>query len=1097
MRAARAIIVISTINFLLGSPAVAAEPRSTKVGDAKAQSNPGLRHFQNIDVQGAHARVKDLKFAHLTTRDGLALDNVVSILQDHRGFMWFGTGDGLNRYDGNALVVYKNDPHDPGSLSANFIRDLVEDEHGNLWVDVYPGVNKFDPTTERCTRYLHDPNNPNSLSGESVWSIARDSRGYLWFATADSGLDRFDPATETFTHYRNDRDGHFVGWITRVIEDRHREIWFVGERGLFHLNVQTGQMTRPPAMIKGLSADDLYEDKAGDFWMLAYSPIIGLVKYDRHAERFSEYPFGAGAARLDSSKLLDDGGDGFWVASSLGLYHFDRRTERFTQLFQHDDTNPNSLSDNSVGAIYRDRGGLLWVGTRNGGLNILDFQQEQFGHFTHRPADPDSLSSGKATAIYEEPNGILWVGLFPRALDRFDRKNGKITHYVHSRGNKNSLSEGNELNSIFKDARGYLWVGGLGAGLDRFDERTGQFKHYAHKASDPNSLMTDDVITIYGDANGQLWVGQFGGVSRFDPATERFTNYRPGQNESALAYSVSAIQRDRSSTLWLGTWGGVLSRFDEKTNTFVNYTPDLRDPHRLQGGSIGAIHEDRAGTLWLASGQGLYRYNRQNQDFTRYTESQGLPNVDLMGILEDDSGRLWISTKKGISRFDPKTGTFRNYDVSDGLQSNEFSRSCYQQGQNGEMLFCGSNGITTFIPENIRDNPFVPPVAITSFKIFNKPVPISSQSVLTKAISYADGVTLSYRDNIFSFEFSALSYANSQKNRYRYKLENFEPDWNEVDSKQRLATYTNLDPGKYVFRVQGSNSDGVWNEEGVSLPIVITPPWWRTNWFRTTCAAVLLALLWAAYQLRVRQLRREFNTAIEARVSERTRIARDLHDTLLQSLQALLFQYQAARNLFAAGSERGMQVLDATLDRTEQAIAESRDTIRDIRSDNVAQNNLPELLTMAGTELAESQADHPLPAFGVTVEGERRTLRPIIREETYRIALELLRNAFHHANARRIETEIRYDHDMLRLRIRDDGKGMDPKVLEGDVSGHWGLRGVRERAERIGAKLDVWSEAGAGTEFELTVPARIAYDGSGDSFPFRLLRKVKGYAYRN
>jgi signal transduction histidine kinase len=342
-----------------------------------------------------------------------------------------------------------------------------------------------------------------------------------------------------------------------------------------------------------------------------------------------------------------------------------------------------------------------------------------------------------------------------------------------------------------------------------------------------------------------------------------------------------------------------------------------------------------------------------------------------------------------------------------------------------------------------------------------------------------------------------LSYANSQKNHYRYKLEGLEPGWNEVGSKQRLATYTNLDPSKYVFRVQGANSDGVWNEEGVSLPIVIMPPWWRTNWFRALSAVVLLTLLWAAYQLRVRQLHREFNTAIEARVSERTRIARELHDTLLQSLQALLFQYQAARNLFAAGSERAMQVLDASLDRTEQAIAESRDAIRDIRSDMVAQNALPELLTRAGSELAQSQADEDVPTFGLTVEGERRTLTPIIREETYRIALELLRNAFRHAKAHRVETEIRYDDDTLRLRIRDDGKGMDLKILQGEGSGHWGLRGVRERAQRIGAKLDVWSEAGAGAEFQLTVPAGIAYVRPGDSLPSRLLRKVRGYAYRN
>ena len=273
------------------------------------------------------------------------------------------------------------------------------------------------------------------------------------------------------------------------------------------------------------------------------------------------------------------------------------------------------------------------------------------------PADPNSLSPGKVTAIYEEPNGVLWVGFFPRALDRLDRKTGKITHYVPGPENTNSLSKGSELNSIFKDARGYLWVGGMGAGLDRFDERSGLFKHYGHNPSDPNSLMTDDVISIYEDPSGQLWVGQFGGVSRFDPATDRFTNYRLGPDESAsLAYSVSAIHRDRSGTLWLGTWGGVLSRFDDKTNTFVNYTPDWRDPHRLQGGSIGAIHEDRAGTLWLASGLGLYRFNRQNGTVTRYTENQGLPSNDLMGILEDDAGRLWLSSKTGNIPFRSEDG---------------------------------------------------------------------------------------------------------------------------------------------------------------------------------------------------------------------------------------------------------------------------------------------------------------------------------------------------------------------------------------------------------------------------------------------------------
>ena len=298
--------------------------------------------------------------------------------------MWVATAT-LNRYDGHGFVVHKHNPDDAGSISDNAIRDLMEDDHGYLWVAAYPGVNKFDPTTERTTRYVHDPKNRNSLSGHSVESILRDSRGQLWFGTSETGLDRFDPATETFTHYRNDSDGQFVGRITHVIEDSRRDIWFVGERGLFHLNPQTGHMTRPPATVHGLAADYVCEDNAGNLWMLAYAPIVGLVKYDRHAERLTTYPLGAGAAGQPSSKLLEDGGNGFWVASSLGLYYFDRRTERLATLFRRDETDPRSLNDNSVVSIYRDRSGLLWIGTANGGLNILNFQQEQFGNYRHRP----------------------------------------------------------------------------------------------------------------------------------------------------------------------------------------------------------------------------------------------------------------------------------------------------------------------------------------------------------------------------------------------------------------------------------------------------------------------------------------------------------------------------------------------------------------------------------------------------------------------------------------------------------------------------------------------------------------------------------------
>ena len=1033
-----------------------------------------------VGTQAGRAQVIDPKFTHLTTNDGLSQSNVIEILQDRRGFMWFATRDGLNRYDGNAFVVYKHNPNDPGSLSSNFVLDLMEDDQGYLWIATdFGGVNKFDPATERFVRYRHDPNNPNSLSGDSVETMARDSRGRLWFGTADSGLDKFDPRTREFTHHLNDSDGKFVGRITKAIAGRQGDIWFVGERGLFHLNPETGQITRPAATIpNALAADCVYEDDAGNLWMLTWSPIVGLVKYDRRAGRLTTYPVGAGAVGLASSNLLADGQDGLWVPSSQGLYYFDRRTERFTYRLQHDETNPNSLDDNNVVAIYQDKGGLLWAGTGSG-LNLLNLRQQQFGQYRHLPSSPNSLSPGKVTAIYEDPNNILWVGFLPRALNRLDRKTGKLTNYVPGPEGKNALSKGMNVAGIYKDARGYLWLGGWGSGLDRFDERTGQFKHYGHKPDDSNSLISDSVNTIYGDRDGHIWVGQLYGLSRLDPITEQFTNYRlDPSNPTWNGSSVYSIYQDRSGTVWLGTAGGALVRIDDKTETLVNNPPDSRQSHKLNGGAITAIHEDRAGAMWVGAWDGLYRYNRENGTFIRYTENQGLSSSGIMGILEDKTGRLWLSTKHGISRFDPQTEAFRNYDVSDGLQGDEFSAGACAQGLDGEMFFGGGNGFNAFFPENVRDNPYVPPIVITSFKIFNKPVPIGTKSLLTKAISYINGLTLSYRENVFSFEFAALSYANSRKNRYRYMLENLEPGWNEVESEQRLATYTNLDPGKYVFRVQGSNSDGVWNEEGVSLPIVITPPWWRTNWFRALCAAVSLAMLWAAYQFRVRQLQQEFNMRVEGRVEERARIARDLHDTLLQSFQGLIPVFQTARNLLPGQSDRAAQVLDEGLHDAADAIVEGRNAIQNLRAKPSMDRDLGLLLNAAGLDLASSpEAEGNAPTFRVVVEGSRLPLAPLLQDEIYRIGREMLRNAFRHAHASRIEAEIRYDPDMFRLRIRDDGKGIDSKVLkEGARAGHWGLPGIHERTKRMGGSLKIWSEPGAGTEAELTVPARIAYE---------------------
>jgi signal transduction histidine kinase len=412
------------------------------------------------------------------------------------------------------------------------------------------------------------------------------------------------------------------------------------------------------------------------------------------------------------------------------------------------------------------------------------------------------------------------------------------------------------------------------------------------------------------------------------------------------------------------------------------------------------------------------------------------------------------------------------------------------------MLFGGNNGITTFFPENILDNTYVPTVVLTSFKIFNKPVPIGPRSALKKAIAYADSLTLSYRDSIFSFEFAALSYANLHKNRYRYKLENLEPGWNEVGSKQHLATYTNLDPGKYVFRVQGSNSDGVWNEAGVSLPILITPPWWSTNSVRAFFAIVFVALIWAAYQLRLRQLAAQFNLRLEGRVSERTRIARDLHDTLLQSFQGLLLRFQTASNVLPARPDEAKERLDRALDEAQAALMEGRDAVQGLRASAVTGNDLADGIAVLGADLTSDPPAGGAPEIAVNVEGPSRDLNPLVREEAYRVAAEALRNAVKHAQARRITVTIHYEARQFRLTISDDGQGIDAETIHGQQpAGHFGLPGMRERAAIVGGQLHVRSAMGLGTEIELRVPGAAAYRAvARTSYWSRVFRRAPPHA---
>jgi ligand-binding sensor domain-containing protein/signal transduction histidine kinase len=1099
MKAALALITTSTL-LLLGLPPVPALDRSLDVSQYAHTARTVRDGFSlgntrdNVPIRLLLIEGKDIRFSHLSTEQGLSQSRVDHMLQDRRGFIWIGTLNGLSRYDGYRFETYKPDPNNPNSLGGLRVFALFEDRSGILWIGVDQELDRFDPVTETFTHFRADPDNRDSPSGY-LEHMTQDRDGMLWLATRN-GLDRLDPASGRFTHYRNDpNDPHSLtsNDVRFVLEDRQGTLWVANGAGLDAFDSRTGRVLRNYPSFQQPPLDRLLEDRSGTLWASA-TRGGGLASLDRKTGVFTRYTWFGGWPGTPGVRgcaaILEDQRGMLWLATKPdGLVRFDRARRLFTK-YRNNPVNPASLNNNDALSLLEDREGGIWVGTNGGGVNRFPSEPLPFTVFRNEPGNPNSLEEGNVLSVFEDGRGILWIGTTSQ-LNRLDKKTGQYTFYRHDPANSASIATG-VVRATVEDRAGYLWFGTWGGGLNRFDRGTGRFKAYRHDPADAASLSHDYVLSLLLDHEGSLWAGTDDGLNRLDARTGHFTHFRwkTGSIESRW-YPVLAEGADGS--IWMGTYTQGLQRLDVRTGEIVAYKYDPKVPGSLSNNQVHALCVDHAGTLWVGTQNGLDRFDSTTRKFTAFGERDGLPNNAVEGILEDSAGNLWLSTSNGLSRFNPQTQVFKNYFADGGLAGDEFNDfSVYYKSASGEMYFGGVNGVTAFYPEKVVDSRFVPPVVLTDFLLFNNPVRVGEESVLRKSISYTDALTLSHQQNIFSIEFSSLSYPNPRRNRYRYMLEPLEKTWNEVGSNQRLVTYTTLPPGRYTFRVQGSSSSGAWNVNGVSVVLTILPPWYQTNWFRALCVAALLVLVWALYQLRLRQLARQFNMRLEERVGERTRIARDLHDTLLQSFLGVMLHFQTGINQLPenpseARTAEARKTLEKTMHQAKHAIVEGREAIQRLRSSVVETNDLALAMRTLGEELA---ADANSVEFQVHVEGMPRDLHPILRDEVYRITGEGIRNAFRHADAQRIEVEIRYDEQQLRLRIRDNGKGIDPKLLSDDGRpGHFGLRGMRERAKLLGGKLTVWSEVDSGTEVELSIPAARAYTTATDGQRMRLTEK--------
>lgn len=845
---------------------------------------------------------RQVKFEHLTPDDGLSSRFVNSIIQDNQGFMWFGTANGLNRYDGYEFTIYRHDPQDPNSLSTSTINMLWEDRAGRLWIATQYGLNLFNRQTGQFSRYLNDPTDSHSLNDNRVRRIYEDSQGNLWLGTRDGGLNLFDPARETFTRYQHDpqQPGSLSNNHVEAIYEDHQGVLWVGTmNGLnrFDPDRQTfrhyqADLTTPGSLSHN-SISSIYEDRNHNLWIGTLGG--GLNQFDRQTEQFTHWRHDETdphSLSMDTISFISEDKSGMlWIGTlGGGLNRFDRQTEQFTR-YLPSPSDPDSLSDVMLLAFWEDRAGALWFGNGGSGIDKYDPLARKFALYRHQPNDPHSLSSNQINGIYEDSQGLIWLGTTGGGLNRFDPQTEQFTHFIPDENNPASVN----IFSIYEDSRQMLWISTWGSGLYRFDRETETFTGYQYDPTNPQSLSHNIVTSMVEDEKGNLWVGTWeGGLNYFDRQTETFTHYRnePNNPFSLGDDRIIPLHRDRAGNLWLGLVGKGLARFDPTTERFITFQESPKLPVYLSQKTVTSIFEDRAGILWLGIDNNLIGLDWISETFRHYRPEDGLPNGIITCIQGDQQGNLWISTEAGLSRFNPQTETFRNYDTSDGLQGLTFRPPACAASRTGELFFGGLNGLNRFDPATLTDNPYIPPVVLTGFQLFHESVPVDDDSPLPAPINQLSKIVLPYHQNLLSFEFAALNYTASEKNQYAYRMTGVDKSWVYVDSDQRLASYTNLSPGRYTFQVTGSNNDELWNETAKSIEIIITPPWWETAWFQLAMFALGLGFVFGAYRWRVSSIERQ-RQLLARQVAERTAELRESEramTTLLANLPGMAYR---------------------------------------------------------------------------------------------------------------------------------------------------------------------------------------------------------------
>ena len=823
-----------------------------------------------VELRG-QSSYTNLKFENLNTSQGLSNNFVRSLHQDKQGFIWLGTKNGLNRYDGNTFKTFHSGE---GGLSNNLINDLFEDADGNLWIATQGGVNFYNRALDSFTSYRKKSGKSGSLSSDLIHTVQADKQGDIWIGTDGSGIDVLTPKTGKVKNYSaGDRSGLMSNYVRVIYRDKKNELWIGTDyEGIYRYQEKSKKFI--PFAVKDktrLSVTSIFEDSKGTVWLGTNGN--GLYRVNQIANTLEAIPYKGLQTGGKPSQVIygiaEDRSGNIWLGTeNEGLYIYDTASGTFNR-FLHDDLDEFSISSNSIHSVISDSKGNMWLGTFNAGANLLSIDSRSFTHY-RKQNNAHSLSSNRILSVFEDHKGHIWVGTDGGGINIMNPEAGTFKQLIHDERDSKSIC-GNHVLSICQMQNGEVWAGTWGEGISVLNSDQKVIGHFRNNFSDPGSLSGDNAWSIFQSKDGTIWVGTHGaGLNRYDPVKKKFIRYPFGFGDKSGTNSnkIVSLNEDSSGNLWIGTEGGGLNRLNRKTEKFDYFLPGQKG-NTISGSNVGMTHIDTHGDIWITTEGGLDRYRVREKTIENYAEKEGLLSRSAKAILQDDMGNLWISTDKGISKFITLTKKFVNYSEADGLQNDEFKENAYCKSSSGRMYFGGNGGLNAFWPEDVKEVEFNPPLLITDFWIFNKPVQIreDDSSPLKRNITLSSKVNLSYKMSVFSIEFASLNYVSDKKKKYRYRMLGFNEEWHEV-TKGNTATFTNLEPGSYTFQVIGLDNDGQWTSP-TNLSIVIEPPFWKTWWFRILSAMLLAGSLVAIYQHRTR-VNRERTKLLEHMVQKRT-----------------------------------------------------------------------------------------------------------------------------------------------------------------------------------------------------------------------------------